>query len=350
LTQSCPRWGQARHCITKRYPTDGRQLATSIDGDLYYHLLDPTGTSLTLADEQGNEAGYVLYDAFGGVLTSTLSADLAAALSSQGAIGDADTRLVHLGGGRWYDPALGRPLQPNPVGGPPIVPQALNRYSATPLGQPGVAEAAVNGGGCLDNTLCNELVTGISGLTAGEAANTPLFNWVHLNLHRLRNGRILSAGPPPLVRRSPKIDFEIFSPEPGVLRTRAVVRGFENIVQFRQVLRTTSTRFDKITGELGQSGLKNTLPFGVDFGFQLYQDWNNPHLPWDRKIRRGFVAGGVGLIAGRIVALVIAPEATVPFLISSAIFGILVEGPFVTLVNENAPFLRELPRNLKPLE
>ena len=40
------------------------------------------------------------------------------------------------------DPALGRPLQPNPAGGPPMVPQALNRYAATSLGQPGVAEGA----------------------------------------------------------------------------------------------------------------------------------------------------------------------------------------------------------------
>jgi hypothetical protein len=132
--------------LTKRYFADGRQLATRIDGDLYYHLLDPTGTSLTLADEQGNEAGYVLYDAFGGVLTSTLTAELEAALAGQSAVGDPDTGLVHIGQGRFYDPALGRPLQPNPVGAPPIVPQALNRYSATPLGQPGVAEAAVNGG------------------------------------------------------------------------------------------------------------------------------------------------------------------------------------------------------------
>jgi len=35
-----------------------------------------------------------------------------------------------------------RPLQPNAAGGPPTVPQALNRYAATPLGQPGVAQAA----------------------------------------------------------------------------------------------------------------------------------------------------------------------------------------------------------------
>ena len=57
---------------------------------------------------------------------------------------DAATGLVHLGDGRWYDPALGRPLQPNAAGGPPTLPQALNRYAATPLGQPGVAGTAAS--------------------------------------------------------------------------------------------------------------------------------------------------------------------------------------------------------------
>ena len=32
--------------------------------------------------------------------------------------------------------------QPNPAGGPPTIPQALNRYAATAVGQPGVYQAA----------------------------------------------------------------------------------------------------------------------------------------------------------------------------------------------------------------
>jgi hypothetical protein len=84
-------------------------------------------------------AGYALYDGYGGVLSATLPATLTA----QGVITDPDTGLVYLGDGRYYDPALGRPLQPNPAGGPPAVPQALNRYAATPLGQPGVAEGLI---------------------------------------------------------------------------------------------------------------------------------------------------------------------------------------------------------------
>ncbi len=32
---------------------------------------------------------------------------------------DTAVNLVHMGNGRWYDPAIGRPLQPNPTGGTP---------------------------------------------------------------------------------------------------------------------------------------------------------------------------------------------------------------------------------------
>jgi hypothetical protein len=49
---------------------------------------------------------------------------------------------VHLGGGRWYDPAIGRLLQPNPAVALPTMPQALNQYTAAAAGQPGVVQAA----------------------------------------------------------------------------------------------------------------------------------------------------------------------------------------------------------------
>jgi hypothetical protein len=291
------------------------------------------------------------------VLTSTLTAELEAVLAGQGAIGDSDTGLVHLGQGRFYDPTLGRPLQPNFGGAPPTIPQALNPYAATSLGQPGVAEAVVNGSGCLDNTLCNELVTGISGLSAGEATNTPLFNWAHLNLHRLRNGRILSAGPPPPIRRSPKIDFEIFSPEPGVLRTRTVVNGFSSIIQSRQVLRSTPSPYSKIISEAGEGVFKNALPFGVDFAFQLYQDWDNPRLPWDRKINRAFTTGGVGIAGGIIVygvLNVVGAPVTIPTtLIGGIIIGLTFESWTLNIVfnNDILPVeVQEVPRNLQPLE
>jgi hypothetical protein len=69
-------------------------------------LLEPTGLSLRLTDEDGEEAGYILYDAFGGVLDSDFEADdLETALGSTGELPDPATGLVHLGNGRcdWFE-------------------------------------------------------------------------------------------------------------------------------------------------------------------------------------------------------------------------------------------------------
>ena len=69
-------------------------------------------------DGNGDEDGRMVYDGYGMPLTNTLPLTLTGTLPD---LPDAATGLVHLGDGRWYDPALGRPLQPNPAGGPPIV-------------------------------------------------------------------------------------------------------------------------------------------------------------------------------------------------------------------------------------
>lgn len=121
--------GASKDCFAK-----GQLLAVGLEEALYYNLNDPAGA----------EAGRVLYDGYGGILSSTLSVTLTNALAGQGDAPDPSAGLVYLGGGRYYDPSLGRPLQPIPIGGPPTVPQALNRYSATPLGQPGVTQAVMS--------------------------------------------------------------------------------------------------------------------------------------------------------------------------------------------------------------
>jgi hypothetical protein len=48
---------------------------------------------------------------------------------------------VYHGAGRYYDPQLGLRLQPSPAGGPPTLPQALNRYAVSPA-QSVVGQAA----------------------------------------------------------------------------------------------------------------------------------------------------------------------------------------------------------------
>ena len=67
--------------ITKHYFGDGQQLATRLaEGDVYYHLNDPTGTSLVLVDANGDEAGRMVYDGYGMPLTNTLSPRLTGTL------------------------------------------------------------------------------------------------------------------------------------------------------------------------------------------------------------------------------------------------------------------------------
>lgn len=78
-----------------------------------------------------------------------------------------------------------------------------------------------------------------------------------------------------------------------------------------------------------------SLPFLVDIGVQLYQDLENPYLTPGRKfLGRPLVAGVVGLGGGYVVAALVAPEAVIPFLITSFVFGLVVETPVTTGLNE----------------
>ena len=109
-----------------------------VDGELFLTPADPTGIEQLLTDETGEEVGRIIYDSFGGVVTSTIPVTLTTAFAG---LPDAASGLVHMGGGRWFDPAIGRALQPNPTGGAPAAPQTMSRYAATPMGQPGVYAA-----------------------------------------------------------------------------------------------------------------------------------------------------------------------------------------------------------------
>jgi hypothetical protein len=104
--------------------------------DTDYSQSDPTGVSDTITAENGEFIGRLLYDGFGAVLTNTMPVSRTNILPN---LPDAASGLVHLGDGRWYDPAWGRPLQPNTDTNFPTIPQALNRFTAVPGGQPGVS-------------------------------------------------------------------------------------------------------------------------------------------------------------------------------------------------------------------
>ncbi len=112
--------------ITKRYYANGLRLATRVDGTLYYLLGDHLGSTTVVADEQGNEAGHVLYDPYGEVLTSTLPITLTGRLFT-GQRWDATIGLYDYNA-RFYDPQLGQFTQPDSLVADPLNPAAWNRF------------------------------------------------------------------------------------------------------------------------------------------------------------------------------------------------------------------------------
>ena len=58
-----------------QYYAGGQQIDTRTDGDLYYLLGDHFGSTTIVADDEGNEVGYVLYDPFGEVLEESTLLD-----------------------------------------------------------------------------------------------------------------------------------------------------------------------------------------------------------------------------------------------------------------------------------
>ena len=116
-------------------PSNGQRVATRVDGALYYiHQDHPStssghslGSTVALSDAAGGEVGRVQYDPYGEVLTSTLPVTLTDRLFT-GARFDGTIGLYQMGA-RWYDPALGRWLQPDSIVPEPGNPQALNRYA-----------------------------------------------------------------------------------------------------------------------------------------------------------------------------------------------------------------------------
>jgi RHS repeat-associated protein len=106
-----------------------------VDGSLYYVHSDLPSTSLraglgstvAVSDAAGGEVGRVQYDPYGEVLTSTLPADLTDRLFTSQRF-DSSSGLYYYNA-RYYDPHLGRFIQPDSLVPDPLNPQAWNRFS-----------------------------------------------------------------------------------------------------------------------------------------------------------------------------------------------------------------------------
>ena len=98
-----------------------------MDGTLYYVHQDHLGSTVAVSDVAGQAVGRVQYDPYGEVLTSTLPVTLTDRLFTGQRL-DSSTGLYYYNA-RYYDPHLGRFIQPDTLVPNPLNPQAWNRFS-----------------------------------------------------------------------------------------------------------------------------------------------------------------------------------------------------------------------------
>jgi hypothetical protein len=329
---------------SKHYFAGGQQLATRYNNALYYNLSDPTGTSLLMTNSSGEEIGRILYDGYGAILTNTLPMQLANTLPE---LPDTRTGLVHLGNGRYYDPAIGRPLQPNTAGAPPTMPQALNRYTAAAAGQPGVLQAAITTPALYNNpVLANTFRKALaqsgyeasrSGLRTYHRASVytiigdPIMETVTRAIPRsqLADNLIIGAAAVGLMGRDlaptawrgsiNRVGDKLFGRALAINRhsvTTQEVIGY----QFSYAHRLPAGRVagGLIGSKLGLATLNFGIGLAVDVGYQALLDHSNPYLTSEQRNQRLLVAArgsAASFVAGGLAGIA-----------SSALFG-LASGP-----------------------
>jgi hypothetical protein len=269
---------------------------------LAYTLPDPTGTPLVMTKANGNEVGHVLYDGYGAVLTSTLPATLTTTLAGSGDVPDPDTGLVYLGDGRWYDPALGRPLQPNPISGPLAIPQSLNRYAATPLGQPGVMEAAASEANLFAIASQDTILQTAIGYGAGKAIETTA--WGSLSITASQYGWRKMGEVRSLFQRGAK-NLELgktFRTYSTLGRVRDLGKGqylaeTGEVIDVAELPASARIRFIPRFSPLVRNALGGGAAFGISAIFQGVEDWNNPYLTSEQFWWRVSISGAGGVAA-----------------------------------------------------
>jgi len=112
--------------VTKYYYLGQRRVAVRIGGTPYWLLVDQLGSTMVVLNSSGSKVGEKWYYPFGEERYSSSSLFVERRFTSQrwdGTIGLYDYKA------RYYDPALGRFVQPDTIVPEAGNPQALNRYS-----------------------------------------------------------------------------------------------------------------------------------------------------------------------------------------------------------------------------
>jgi hypothetical protein len=271
------------------------------------------------------------------MLTNTLPLTLTGTLPDTP---DAATGLVYGGNGRYYNPTLGRPLQPNTAGTPPTMPQALNRYTAAAAGQPGVLQAETEWRPSLARSTLHQVpalaakkpiealsqqlgvqtvyksMPGSYGLVELQGAVRHLHwglldEFAHVNQVNSRLADGFFGKPISYFFRGSRIRTMQGRMFLGNITDDAFLSGqmvtLRQGVTARLLAREFSYGVDSVATAVSvQSARRIGSALGVGFagiasaGIQLAYDYNNPYLTWVQKGQRSVVSGGLGMGAGLI--------------------------------------------------
>ena len=106
----------------------GNVEAATYNPVFYYYHTDHLGSSNVLTDRSGNVVQHYEYGTFGQTTYQNNTSAFPVSNRYTGQIADDETGLLYYGG-RYYDPQLGRFIQPDPTVPDPTDSQSLNRYS-----------------------------------------------------------------------------------------------------------------------------------------------------------------------------------------------------------------------------
>jgi RHS repeat-associated protein len=113
--------------ITKHYYANGQRVAMRQGDVVYYVHQDHLGSTVAVSDQDGQAVGRMQYDPYGEIISSTLPVALTDRLFT-GQRFDSSTGLYYYNA-RYYDPYLGRFIQPDTLVPDPLNPQAWNRFT-----------------------------------------------------------------------------------------------------------------------------------------------------------------------------------------------------------------------------
>jgi hypothetical protein len=256
-------------------------------------------------------------------------------------------------------------LQPNPACVPPTVPQALNRYAATPLGQPGVAEAVESSGNILADLtawtglaadigleIYSQRVVAESGQLVLEGSLSAIGKSLGLSqgkfaLGSLEIDRVVLGGVPVARATLRDVGKVIYRGEGQFSLSRSgqviEVNGIKKVT-FRQGLWLSEARALRTVTSVGLAAV-------LDVGFELYEfgthtgQWGNPYLTTTQKgFQAGLVISSDLLLAGTLAFYGVAWQVAIPV---TLVWAFIADSVFSNIPGASRFYEEE--RNLQPL-